>query len=215
MIRTNRTFLIAVKEKHRAISGSLHILKARRHALIMEFLNTSRPFLKSREEIKVIYREALEELQLSVGKEGVSFIESLIAVSTRDSEIDITDKNILGVKYKEIAVSEDIMRGLDDRNYDWQSTSPHLEETLHLFEKLVDAVIKLAAHELKLKKLGEEIIKLSRKTRVLEERNLPKIKQQIKTVTQHINEREREEFFRLKKFKNLRYNKHISTLKND
>lgn len=206
MIHTNRTFLIGLKEKHRTISGSLHILKARRHALIMEFLNTSRPFLKSREDIKVIYREALEELKLSVGKEGVSFIESLIAVSSRDSEIDITDKNILGVKYKEVAVSEAIMRGLDDRNYDWQSTSPHLEEALYLFEKLVDAVIKLAAHELKLKKLGEEIIKLSRRTRVLEERNLPKLKQQIKSVTQHISEREREEFYRLKKFKEMQHN---------
>ena len=192
MIQTNRTFLIGLKEKHRTISGSLHILKARRHALIMEFLNTSRPFLKSREEIKMSYREAIEDLQLSVGREGVSFIESLIAVSQSDSALNIIDRNILGVKYKEVTVSGSIMRGLDDRNYDWYATSPHLEEALHLFEKLVDAVIKLAAHELKLKKLGEEIIKLSRKTRVLEERNLPKLKQQIKTVVQHISERERE-----------------------
>ncbi len=206
MIHTNRTFLIELKEKHRTISGSLHILKARRHALIMEFLNTSRPFLKSREEIKDIYREAHEELQLSVGKEGTSFIESLIAVNRRDMEIDITENNILGVRYKDVTFTEDIRRDLDDRNYDWQSTSPHLEETFYLFEKIVDAVIKLAAHELKLKKLAEEIIKLSRRTRVLEERNLPKLKQQIKTVSQYISEREREEFFRLKKFKEMRHN---------
>jgi len=204
MIQQNRTFLLQLKGKQHAILGNLQILKARRHALIMEFLNTSKPYLKSRDEIRIIYQHGLQELHLALGKEGEHFVSALAGVSGRDEEVRIESKNILGIRYKEIHFSGDIVRSPDQRRYDWQGTSPNMEETCHLFEKLLDAMIKLASFELKLKKLGEEIIKISRRTRVLEERILPELKGQIKKITQYIGEREREEFFRLKKFKEMR-----------
>ena len=64
-------------------------------------------------------------------------------------------------------------------------------------------MLELAAFENKLKKLGDEILKITRKTKVLEERILPGLKYQIKTIAQYIGEREREAYYRLKKFKEL------------
>lgn len=42
-----------------------------------------------------------------------------------------------------------------------------------------------------------------RKIRVLEERVLPDLNHQIKTIYQYIDEREREAYYRLKMFKNI------------
>ena len=89
----------------------------------------------------------------------------------------------------------------DERGYDFSSTTPHLEESIHLFEKVLESMLELAAYENKLKKLSDELLRIMRKIRVLEERVLPDLKQQIRTISQNIGERERESYYRLKKFK--------------
>ena len=87
------------------------------------------------------------------------------------------------------------------RGYDYLQTTPHLEEGIYLFEKIVEAMVEIAAFENKLKRLGEEIIRTTRKIRVIEERVLPELRYNIKTIVQYIGEREREVFYRLKRFK--------------
>ncbi|HXX82270.1 MAG TPA: V-type ATP synthase subunit D, partial [Thermodesulfovibrionales bacterium] len=62
----------------------------------------------------------------------------------------------------------------------------------------------IATYESKLKRLGEEIVKSTRRIRVLEERLLPELTRQIKVISQYIGERERETYYRLKRFKNIR-----------
>jgi len=62
-------------------------------------------------------------------------------------------------------------------------------------------MVGIAAFESKLKRLGEEIIKTTRKIRVIEERVLPELRDNIKTIVHYIGEREREAFYRLKRFK--------------
>ena len=51
------------------------------------------------------------------------------------------------------------------------------------------------------KRLGEETLQVTRRTRVLEERVLPGLRAQVRQISQYIGEREREAYFRLKKFK--------------
>ena len=91
-----------------------------------------------------------------------------------------------------------------ERGYDEYLTTPHLDESTMLFEKLLEAMLNIAEYESKLKRLGDEIMRTTRKIRVLEELVLPDLKRQMKTIAQFIGEREREAYFRLKKFKGLR-----------
>ena len=183
--------------------NSIGILKARRQALIREFLNTTVPFLRSREDIRRTYGKALDELSLSLGHEGKSTIKSITLATEREVNVDIVEKSIWGLKYKEIIVHDDPVREPDNRGYDFLSTTLHLEESTYLFERILELMIKLAAYENKLKRLSDEILNITRKMKVLEERLLPELKYQIKTISQYISERERETFFRLKKFKEL------------
>ena len=62
-------------------------------------------------------------------------------------------------------------------------------------------MLEIAAFENKLKRLADEITRITRKIKVLEERVLIELKHQIKTITQYIGERDRESYYRLKKFK--------------
>jgi V/A-type H+-transporting ATPase subunit D len=201
MIHPTRTNLLMLRDKAKSVINSMRILRARKQALIKEFLEATRPFLRSRSEIKNLYGQAIQELALSLGHEGKDGIESIVAVAARDFKVEISEKSIWGLKYKEVVASEPAVREPGRRGYDYLATTPHLDKVMYLFEKILETMIEMAAFESKLKRLGEEIIKMSRRIRVLEERVLPEFRSQIKMISDHIGEREREAFCGLKRFK--------------
>jgi V/A-type H+-transporting ATPase subunit D len=65
-------------------------------------------------------------------------------------------------------------------------------------------MLAIAAFEVKMKRLGEEVVRVTRRIRVLEERVLPGLRSEIKDIARYIGERERESFYRLKRFKEIR-----------
>jgi len=203
MIHPTRTNLLMLKEKSRSIVNSIGILKARKQALIKEFLAATLPFLRSREEIKKSYGRAIRELAISLGREGKDTIESLAVATERDFGIEVKEKSIWGLRYKDIAYHDTPVRQPDERGYDESGTTPHLDESVNLFEKLLESMLTIAEYESKLKRLGDEIVKTTRRIKVLEEMVLPGIKRQIRSIGQYIGEREREAFYRLKRVKSI------------
>jgi V/A-type H+/Na+-transporting ATPase subunit D len=203
MIHPTRTNLLLLKDKARSVLNSIGILKARKQALIKEFLAATVPFLRSREDIRQSYGKALRELALSLGREGKDTVESITLATERDFKIDVIEKSIWGLRYKDIVFHDAPVRDADKRGYNEYGTTPHLEEGANLFEKLLESMLHLAEYECKLKRLGDEILRTTRRIKVLEEMVLPSLKLQIKTITQYIGERERESFYRLKRVKNI------------
>jgi V/A-type H+-transporting ATPase subunit D len=203
MIHPTRTNLLLLKDKARSVLNSIGILKARKQALIKEFLAATVPFLRSREDIRQSYGKALRELALSLGREGKDTIESITLATERDFKIDVIEKSIWGLRYKDIVFHDAPVRDADKRGYNEYGTTPHLEEGANLFEKLLESMLHLAEYESKLKRLGDEILRTTRRIKVLEEMVFPTLKLQIKTITQYIGERERESFYRLKRVKNI------------
>jgi V/A-type H+-transporting ATPase subunit D len=203
VIHPTRTNLLLYKEKLRSVTNSIDILRARRKSLIREFIRTTMPFLKTREEIRKTYGKAVNELAMSMGHEGKDFIESLGSVMESDVMVEVIEKNLWGLIYKDIAFNRDPVRAPDKRGYDFIPTTAHLEEGIYLFERVVEFMLQLASYENKLKRLGDEIVRLTRNIKVLEERVIPDLNVRIKTIADHIGERERETYFRLKRFKSL------------
>jgi V/A-type H+-transporting ATPase subunit D len=203
MIHPTRTNLLLLKDKRKSVVNSIGILKARKQALIKEFLAATTPFLRSREDIKKSYGKAIRELALSLGREGKDVIGSLTVATERVFPIEVREKSIWGLRYKDIAYHDAPVRRPDKRGYYEYATTPHLEECAALFEKLLENMLQIAEYESKLKRLGEEIVRTTRRIKVLEEMVLPGVKQQIRAIGQYIGEREREAFYRLKRVKGI------------
>ena len=198
MLQMTRTNLLLLKEKTRSVLNSTGILKARKQALIKEFLSATLPFLRSREDIRTTYGKALRELALSFGHEGRDGIESIVAATERDFTIEVAEKSVWGLHYKDISFRDTPVRDLAERGYDERNTTMHLEESAALFEKIVEAMLGIAQYESKMKRLGNEIQRTTRRIKMLEEMVLPGLRSQIRTISQYIGEREREAFYRLK-----------------
>ncbi len=203
MIHPTRTNLLMLKDKARSVLNSIGILKARKQALIKEFLAATLPFLRSREDIRKSYGKALRELAIASGHEGRDAVAALSTATQRDLRVHVIEKSIWGLRYQDLVFHDAPVRGADSRGYDEFSTTVHLEEAILLFEKLLESMLHIAEYECKLKRLGDEIVRTTRRIKVLEEMVMPGLKQQIRTIGQYIGERERESFYRLKRVKGI------------
>jgi len=204
MIHPTRTNLLLLKEKTRSVHNSNGILKARRQALIKELLAATAPFFSSRDTVQAIYGQAVRELAISLAIEGDAMLDSIAAVAERDLGLEVSERSVMGLRYREVSVRESPLRPLDGRGYDYRATTPRLEEALQHFEQILQATLEIAAYESRLKRLGQEVVRVTRRIRVLEERILPELQQQVKTIAQFLGERERESSFRLKRFRDVK-----------
>jgi V/A-type H+-transporting ATPase subunit D len=170
-----------------------------------KFLKTSTPYLESRKAIRQLYGDGIVELLFSIGFAGETVIDSISKVTYREFGVEISTRKLWGLEYKEISQRESAVREINARNYDMRTTTANLEEAAWRFEKIVDVILDIAEYDNKLQRLSREIIQTTRRVRVLEERILPKLKKQIKSINQYLGERERETYFRLKQFKEIRH----------
>jgi len=204
MIHPTRANLLLLKARAVSIGNSIGILRSRRQALIMELLASTKPYLESRRAIRLLYGEAREQLRLATGVEGEAAIKAFGATARREFGVEVTGKSIWGLPYKEIGVAGSAVRRLDQRGYDFRQTAPALEEGIERFEKIIDQVLEIARYDNKIQRLTIEVVKTTRRMRVLEERILPAVRLRIKQIAQYIGERERESHYRLKLFKKSR-----------
>ncbi len=72
---------------------------------------------------------------------------------------------------------------------------------LQLFETIAAEMLETAVYEAQLKRLEEELRKISRRIRVLEEKVMPGIESDLHSIVQYLGEREREAHYCLKRFK--------------
>lgn len=198
MIQPTRTRLLLLREKSVSVSASVEILRTKRLALMREFLSASVPFLTSREAIRKAYQRAMEELSITLAAEGRDVVAALASASKKEPAVSVVERSIWGLRYMDVQSYESARKELHERGYDYRAFTPHLEECFALFEQVVDDVIENAAYESKLKRLSEEIIRTTRRMRVLEERVMPAIKAEARSIAQCLQEREREAYYRMK-----------------
>jgi len=204
MIHPTRTNLLLLKEKTLSVQNSNGILKARRQALIKELLSATAPFLSSRNSVQAAYSHAVRELALSLAIEGDVMLDSIASVAEQDFGLEVRELSVMGLRYKEVSLQESPFRELGRRGYDYLNTTPRLEDTLNHFEQVLQSMLEIAVYESKLKRLGQEVVRVTRRIRVLEERVLPELQRQVKTIAQFLGERERESSFRLKRFRDVK-----------
>ena len=202
MMQPTRTNLLLLRERLIAVDNCTTILKGRRQALIKEFLKITRPMLLTRDQLRQAYGEAIAALQVSRGIEGDRAVSGLADVSRRELAVEVRECNLLGLRYQDITKHETVRRNFRERGYNDLATTPWVEETVHDFEEIVEDILELASFEGKFRRLADELVRLTRRIRVLEERVAPGLKQEIHAMTQYMAERERETYFRLKRFKN-------------
>ena len=116
--------------------------------------------------------------------------------------LDIKGKNIMGVPVP-VLEKKRVSKSILERGYSIIKVSGRIDEAAEKFEMELDLIIGLAETETALKRLGGEIQITRRRVNALEQIMIPELKKQLKYIKNAIDEREREDLFRLKKVKKI------------
>ncbi len=93
------------------------------------------------------------------------------------------------------------MRAFDARGYNPATTPVLVEETAEAFERILTQALQIAVHETRLRRLGEEIRRTSSRVNALEQVLIPGLRLDAAEIAGVLEERSREETFRLKRLK--------------
>ena len=111
-------------------------------------------------------------------------------------------KNIMWIAVP-IIEKKRVSKSVLERGYSIISMSGRIDEAAEKFEMELDLIIGLAETETALKRLGGEIQMTRRRVNALEQVLIPELKRQARYIENTIDEREREDLFRLKKVKKI------------
>lgn len=199
LARTRMT-LLQLKRQRLVAERGLALLRSKREALVREFFAVMDRVVQGREQMETAIGQALGSLALALGRDGVAALRSVGFAAQRHLSIDLIERNVWGVRFPELHYPA-IVRTLDNRGYSVPGVSAFVDETARRFETVVELILRSVAVEMRLKKLGGEIKKVTRRINALNEVILPLLARQVRAIRQTLEEREREDLFRMKRFK--------------
>jgi len=197
-----RINLLFINAQLSVLKNGANLLKSKREALMKDFFKCVGECLELRSKLNSQIRDATYKLHLAKAFLGDTIYSTGYA-SKRDVSIDIKIKNIWGLNIPEIE-KKAFVRNIDARDMSPVGEGALAIETAKDFEKLIDAIVSIASSEIRLKRVGEEIRTDTRRINALEEIVMPFLQGGIKVIERVLEEREREDIYRLKRFKRKR-----------
>jgi len=199
-VNPTRMELIKKREQIKLADQGKDLLKEKMDALIREFFSIMGSVSKSRKELEMIADDAQRSLLAAQAVDDPIALKSASFATKRLLSLNIKGKNIMGVPVPVIQKHR-VSRSIFERGYSIVGVSGRIDETAERFELELDLIIELAETETALRRLGGEIQMTRRRVNALEQILIPELRKEAKFIKIAIDEREREEIFRLKKVK--------------
>ncbi|PNY81177.1 V-type ATP synthase subunit D [Deinococcus koreensis] len=196
-ISPTRSALLASKASLKTASGGADLLKRKRDALIGEFFALVKDALAAREQLSGVSKGAYTSLFGAKAWDSPEAVESLSLAGSSDYQIDMQIENLYGVKVPKINVPERAQASA----FSPINVGARTIQASTDFGGVLEAIVKVAGTETKLRRIGEEIKKTSRRVNALEQVVIPGIEADIRFIRSVLDQREREAGFTQKKIK--------------
>lgn len=200
-VRPTRSELLERKQQITLAEQGMDLLKQKRDALLIEFMSVMDETLRLSNDLQRTTSEAQYSLAVAKAVDGTVSVRSAAFATRGEVTIDMTGTKIMGIAVPVVTKGESPLRTSFTRGYAITGVSSRIDETADKFERILDVIIEYADIETRLKRLGEEIQKTNRRVNALEQITVPQLKEQVSYIRQALDERAREELFRLKKVK--------------
>jgi len=200
-VRPTRSELLERKQQITLAEQGMDLLKQKRDALLIEFMSVMDETLRLSNDLQRTTNEAQYSLAIAKAVDGTVSVRSAAFATRGEVTIDMTGTKIMGIAVPVVTKGESPLRTSFTRGYAITGVSSRIDETADKFERILDVIIEYADIETRLKRLGEEIQKTNRRVNALEQITVPQLKEQVSYIRQALDERAREELFRLKKVK--------------
>jgi V/A-type H+-transporting ATPase subunit D len=195
-----RTELLTRRAQIRLARQGADLLKGKREALVREFISELKRFVAEREAMSRTLSAAVQALLRCLALDGREAVASVALAARRAVEVQLEEKNIWGIRVGE-ASSDYHARPAGGHRYSAIGASARIEDATERFEEALESLIKVAPLDRKMRRLAEEIRKTTRRVNALEQRLLPALQAEVDYIRAVLDQREREDIFRLKRLK--------------
>jgi V/A-type H+/Na+-transporting ATPase subunit D len=200
-IRPTRSELLERRAQIGLAEQGKDLLKQKRDALLIEFMSVMDETLRLSAEMEETTHEAQFALALAKAVDGSVAVRSASFATRNEIQIGMSGAKIMGVSVPVVTKRGSPIRSAFQRGYSVIGVSSRIDETAEKFEVILDVIIDSADIETRLKRLGEEVQRTNRRVNALEQIFIPQLTQQVRFIRMTLDERAREDLFRLKKVK--------------
>ncbi len=186
--------LIKAKSMREFSVRGFELLDKKRNVLIrelMELINESKEFEKKLEEK---YQSAYNALKLANITLSSNVVHDISYSIPNEKDFEILYRSVMGVEIPKIVYKEAPI----ETSYGFYRSNPCFDNVVKEFEELKYLVYTMCELENSVFRLVNEIKKTQKRANSLEKIQIPKFTKLIKAITETLEEKEREDFFRLK-----------------
>jgi V/A-type H+-transporting ATPase subunit D len=198
--KPTRSVLLEIKKKIKLSETGFKLLKMKRDGLILEFFKILDKSKDIRTHIIEEYKVARQKMAVAYAVDGATEVKSAAFAMGVTPSLELKSRNVMGIVVPEIE-AKSVKKKVDERGYGIIGTTTRIDEAAEAYENLVEDIILAAEYETKMRRLIEEIDKTKRRVNALEFRVIPDLQAAESFIRFRLEEMERENTFRLKRFK--------------
>jgi V/A-type H+-transporting ATPase subunit D len=200
-IKPTRSELIKLKGRIKQTKNGYKLLKMKRDGLFHEFRTLLSEMIEAKRDLTDAYRLAKTRIDLANAIEGGLAVRAAAIANSAHPEVEVERRNIMGVVVPSVTGSN-LKSTFAERGIGFIGSSPYIDEASDSFSELIEKIVIASEMEATLKRLLSEIEATKRRVNALEFKVIPELEEAKVFIQLRLEEMEREETFRLKRFKN-------------
>lgn len=189
--------LMKIKKSLELARVGYDLLDRKRNILIRETMGLIDSAADIRSRIAESYRvayQALEEANMSMG-----IVDEFAAFVPVENGLTISSRSVMGVEIPTVSLDP----VPTDNYFGFRRTTAKLDEAYRRFNEVKQLTAELAQTENSVYRLATGIKKAQKRANALKNIIIPRFEEQVKTITSALDEKDREEFSRLKVIKSF------------
>lgn len=187
--------LIAIKKSLDLAQLGYELMDRKRNILIREMMSYFDNIKELRDEISITYKRAYQALQEANMTLGI--ISDLADMVPIDNGLSMSFRSVMGVEIPKIYYEETPLK----LTYGMERANTKFDYAYRMFNDVKLLTIKLAEVENTMYRLANAIRKSQKRANALKNVVIPEFEDNIKFITEVLEEKEREEFSRQKMIK--------------
>jgi V/A-type H+/Na+-transporting ATPase subunit D len=202
-VSATRSELLARRAQIGLAGQGRDLLSEKRAALMREFQRIGASVLASVRELERGAAAGRRALGEAVALDGPEHVGSAAVAAASSIGVELRTRSVAGVRVVELS-HDPVARSVVARGYALPSSSARVDAAADAFEHQLERLLDLAAVELTLRRLAEEIASTTRRVSALEHVVIPRLEGERDFIALVLDERELEDRVRLIRAKGAR-----------
>jgi len=198
-IHPTRINLIRTKRTLETAKAGLDILERKRDVLMRELRHFVYDAKRLREELVRRIAEAFEDLRKANVMMGLEAVEKAALASSVKADFIVDFRSIMGVHVPIVKFKKEDAKP----DYGFANTSVWLDKAFKNFYNLLDLIARLAETEGAVYQIANDVKRTQKRVNALKHIFIPMYTEIVKLIEVVLEEREREEFVRMKMAKRI------------